>query len=383
MKLTHKTIGMFALLQCTNINLFAAPDFEISIYGNATGGITDGSHQSTAYHEHDPNNDYNLQGIEAELSMRANEYLEGFLAGNLFLDEDDQFDSEWEEGFLKFKNLALPGKSGTLEVRAGFYLNRIGTENNVHLHGWEYVNSNLSTALFLGEEGLRTQGAEVSWMKDLENGHFSISASFGKALEHEHGEEEGDDHDEEEESIERAYFNDDLVTVRAQLLRNSTDFFQHRTGVNFAQGQNGFGRDTSLFGADYTFTWRENGLERGGREISAGVEYFYRDVEWQDEVDASFIGDSGQQSLAIRTSYAWNESWKIGARYEWIEGVSGDVFSIGELQRASLALTHTKRINDDWSTKARLQLNHDKRSEGSSNNAYLQLGFSFGGSEVR
>lgn len=400
MTLTNKSLVVLATLHSVNTTLTAAPDFSISIHGNASGGITDGDHQRTAIHAHDPNDDYNLQGIDVGLSMRANEYLEGFINFNTFLANEDELESEWEEGFLKFKNLPLPGEAGTLEVRAGFYLNRLGTENNVHLHGWDYANASLSTGLFLGEEGLRTQGVEVSWMKDLDAGNFSISASFGKAMEDDHGhgdddEHDGDhdedhdeghddDHDLANESRENAYFNDDLVSVRAQLLHNHTDFFQHRAGVSFAQGQNGFGRDTSLFGADYTFTWRENGVEKGGKQISTGIEYFYRDVEWQSEDDASHIGDTAQQSLAIKTSYAWNENWKLAARYEWVEGVSDqDAFSLEEYQRASLALTHTRVLSDDWSAQARLQYNYDKISNDNSNNLYLQLGFSFGGGEVR
>jgi len=388
--LTHKSLGFLALLQCTNSTLTAAPDFALTIHGNATAGITDGNHQRTGIHAHDPNNDYNLQGIDIGLSMRANEYIEGFLNANAFLTDEDQLDGEWEEGFLKFKNLSLPGAAGTLELRAGLYLNRLGTENNVHLHGWNFINANLSTGMFLGEEGLRTKGAEVSWVKELDSGSFSISGSYGRALEHEHDEHDHDDHEgeeheeeEENESRELAYFNDNFLSVRAQILHNNTDFYQHRAGVSFAQGENGYGRDTALFGADYTFTWRENGIESGGKEISAGVEYFNRNVEWQDETNASNIGDTGQQSLALKTSYAWNENWKLAARYEWIEGAVGEVFSTDEYQRVSLAITHSRQLSDDWSTVTRLQYNHDEISNDDNNNLYLQLGFNFGGGEVR
>ncbi len=388
MTLAYTSITLAALTFSAHI-LTAAPDFALTIHGNATAGITDDSHQRTGIHAHDPNNDYNLQGIDLGLSMRANEYIEGFINANVFLDHEDDVDGEWEEGFLKFKNLPLPGDVGTLEVRGGFFLNRVGVENNVHLHGWEYVNANLSTGLFLGEEGLRTQGGEVSWVKELSTGDLSISGSYGKAMEHEHGHDEEEHHedehghDEENESRELAYFNHNLVTARAQLRHNATDFFQHRVGVSFAHGDNGYGRDTSLMGADYTFIWRENGLESGGREISAGLEYFHRNVEWRDEDHASNTGDTAQQSLALKSAYAWNENWRVGARYEWVEGASGDVFGMEEYQRASLALTHTKRFSEDWSSVTRLQLNHDKIGKDSSNNAYLQIGFNYGGAEVR
>lgn len=399
---TEKQIACLAVFCAATSSLTAAPDFAVSIHGNASAGITDGSHDRTAIHAHDPNKDYNLQGIDVGLSMRANDYLEGFINFNTFLDGEDELDSEWEEGFLKLKSVPLPfsGNAGTLEFRGGRYLNRIGTENNVHLHGWDYVNANLSTGMFLGEEGLRTEGGEVSWMKPTTTGLFSFSASYGKAVSHDHEEEHGEeeheeehedeDHEEKEheehghnESMELAYFADKFLSLRGQLQHNTTDFFQHRAGVSFAQGENGYGRDTMLAGADYTFTWRENGLEKGGKEIATGIEYFHRNVEWQDEMDVSLAGDTGQQSLALKTSYAWNENWRAGARYEWIEGAEGEVFETDKYQRLSLALTHSHEINDDWATETRVQFNHDRISGDSSNNVYLQLGFSYGGNEVR
>ncbi len=395
-KQQYKAIGIITFLTTVQQPLQAKPDFDVSIHGNATGGITDGSHSRTAIHAHDPNKDYNLQGLELGLNVRANDYIEGFLNANTFLTADDKLDSEWEEAFAKVKDLSILNVPGKFEARAGMFLNRIGTENNVHLHGWEYVNANLSTGMFLGEEGLSTEGAEVSWLKDLTSGNFIVSGSYGKAREHEHdhgheeeheeheGEEhegeEHEEHEEENESRELAYFNDNLVSLRAQLLHNQTDFFKHRMGVSMAQGQNGYGRDTRLLGADYTHTWREKGLEVGGKEISSGVEYFNRNVEWQDEMD---LGNTGQQSLALKTSYAWNEHWRLGARYEWIEGVSGDAFYMEQYQRTSLALTYTHSFNEDWTSVTRLQLNHDKVGNDRSNNAYLQLGFSYGGGEIR
>lgn len=401
---TTKSLAILALSVCASGVLSAAPDFSVSIHGNATAGITDGKHKKTGVHAHDPNKDYNLQGIELGLTMRANDYIEGFINFNTFLTGEDELASEKEEGFLKFKNLPLPGAAGTFEVRAGYFLNRVGTENNVHLHAWDYVNANLSTGLFLGEEGLRTEGAELSWVKEFESGVFSITGSYGKAMEHdhdhghgdEHGDDDGhdddddhgddDDHDEhghEGESQELAYFNHNLVTVRAQLQYNSTDFIHHRAGFSYAQGDNGFGRDTSLIGADYMVTWRENGLEAGGKEISAGVEVFQRDVEWVDEDDASVLGDTKQQSFAVKTSYAWNANWSVGARYEWVEGAADGEFNIDKYQRASLALTHSKQLNEDWASVTRIQYNHDRIGGDSSNNVYLQLGFSYGGPEVR
>lgn len=359
-------------LQGLSLSVYAEPDFSINIHGFATGGLTDRDIGAVAVHEHDPNDDFTLQAVEVELGVSVNEYIHGFVTGTAFtLEGSEGVETELEEAFIQLKNLPLG-----FEIRGGRYFNKIGFENNVHLHGWDFVNSNLSTGVLLGEEGLRTDGVELSWEKEYSSGAFGVSASYGEAVLH--GEEEGEEHDLAEESLELAFFSDDVFSVRPYVTYNKTDYFQHKLGVSAATGDNGFGRDTNILGADYTFTWRENGLEAGGKAASVGVEYFYRDVEFVDEDDASITGDSSQNSFAVRSVYTFNEHWSVAARYEYIDGVDGESFTLEERQRASLAVTYRKELNDHWGTHARLQYNHDKIEDDRSNNVFLQLGFSFG-----
>ena len=78
MKFTNKSISAVVLFHCSAAALSAAPDFSLSIHGNATAGVSDRGHEHTQTHGHDPNDDFNLQGIEVGLSVQVNEYLEGF-----------------------------------------------------------------------------------------------------------------------------------------------------------------------------------------------------------------------------------------------------------------------------------------------------------------
>ena len=356
----------------------------LDISAHATAAIgTDKGHPT---HAHDPNDEVTLQGIELGLNLRANEFIEGFINTNIFLDEEDEFDAEFEEGFLKAKNLKALG--GSLELRGGRYLNRLGMQNNIHLHGWNFVDANLTTGLFLGEEGLRTEGIELSWVKDYSAGNFIISTSYGNAIEHSHGEEDEDHsdpgHDHAEETTEKSYFTGELFTVRAQLTYNSNDFNLHTFGINYAHGENGFGRDSSLFSADYLYKWRENGLEAGGKEWMAGVEYFHRDVEWVDEDDATNIGDAGQKSIMFTAGHTFHDDWNLAARYGWVEGVEEGEFETEQRKRLSLALTHQFTLADQFGGHARLQYNHDNLAEGRTEDTlWLQIQFDFGKGEVR
>ncbi|MGC6464599.1 MAG: hypothetical protein ACON5N_03355 [Akkermansiaceae bacterium] len=347
-----------------------------------------------AAHAHDPNDDLSLQGFDFGLNVHYDNWLSGFFNANAFTTADGRMDAEWEESFLKFQELP-----GNFEIRAGRYLNRFGLQNNKHQHAWDFVNSNLSTPAFLGEEGLITEGGELTWIAELDRGFFALSGSFGRAVDHDHhghGDEhdddhdddhdDGDDHDEEEHGEhggEEAYFSGDVATIRALLTLRQNDFHQHHFGLNGAWGENGFDRDTSLYSADYVYQWRENGLEPGGREFSAGVEFFYRDVEWADE-DEGLSGDTSQNGFMVFGQYRFTDQWITDLRYEDIQGKQPlDDLSLGEdRERISVALTREFEIADSPSY-ARIQYSHDDLEDGSEDTFWLQFGFSFGPAEVR
>jgi len=332
---------------------------------------------------------------------------------NAFTDQDHELDAEWEEGFVK-----LPELPGGFELRAGRFLNRIGLQNSTHLHGWNFINSNLSTGTFLGEDGLITEGAELSWFREFDGGLIGFTASYGNAASHSHDEEGGhhdddddhhdgededkdeDHHDEDEEghghneSLENAYFSDELLTARVILRLQQNDFHQHQFGLNGAWGENnyGSGEDSSLYSIDYTYTWRENGLEQGGREFSVGLEYFHRDVDWIHAENPANSGSDSHSGFMAQAQYRFADQWVAGLRYEHIDGESagaemeGDEieygFDVEERDRISLALTREFAV-DEFDCYARLQYDYDDLDEGSENSVWLQFGLNFGPGEIR
>lgn len=367
-------------------------------FNGAVGQTSADAFRDIGGHAHDPNNDFSVQGFEPGLNLRVDEWLAGFTNLNVFTTADHDVDWEVEEAFLKLKNLP-----GGFEVRGGRMLNRIGLQNNQHLHAWTLVNSNLSLSRFLGEEGLMTYGGELTWQHDFDRGFFAISTNFGNAVSHEdhddHGDEDededhdGEDHHADHDSSEDAYLEDDIVTTRILFGYNTTDFHQHRVGLNTAWGKNGFERQTFLASLDYVYTWRENGLEQGGRSLSVGAEYFIRDVEWRSEEDPERRGSSSQNSVMAFADYRFHPQWIAGLRYEYLDGArGGGEFHEGELEyaynspsreRLSLALTREFRHQDTLISTIRLQYSHDNLEEGNADSVWLQFGLDFGGPEVR
>ena len=204
--------------------------------------------------------------------------------------------------------------------------------------------------------------------------------------------EDRDDH-EHGPSSKNALMEDNVFVTRALLSYNWTDFHQNRLGINTAWGNNGYGRDTSIHSIDYVYTWRENGIELGGREFSVGAEYFYRDVEWIGEDQPFLRGAVSQNSLMAFVDYRFHPQWIAGLRYEHLEGATGgtDVhmgetehaFKSSKRERLTLALTREFRSSDIIFSTIRLQYSHDNLEEENADSIWLQFGFNFGGPEVR
>jgi hypothetical protein len=237
----EKTLLPFALISPLLAEFRIDPTLHIN---GVIGSTSASSYEEIGGHAHDPNNDFALQGIDLGFNFHVDDWLSGFINANVFTDEHHDFDIESEEAFFKLQELP-----GGFEIRGGRFLNRLGTQNNVHLHAWNHINADLFTSQFLGEEGLTTEGFELTWLKDFDASFLALSASHGKAVTDEHEEDAlpGAPHDH---GAEGAFFSDDLTTARALFGYNHTDFHQHRIGFNGAWGDNEFGRNTDLYSFD-------------------------------------------------------------------------------------------------------------------------------------
>jgi len=246
---------------------------------------------------HDPRDEFVLQGIESRLMLKSS-LVDGTLIWNFFHDGDD-WGEENEEAYLTLptsSSLSLPADA---ILRGGRMLNRFGVLNNSHLHEREWRDMPLVHLAFLGEEGLTTDGADLTlpvpatWYQSVPGiGDASIgfTLGFGKAREHdEHGhndrhDEEEDDHEEEDgdehghEEIEAPLFAENLLTARFAGALEPSDHHRFLAGISFAHGEDEDGGDLSVAGIDLTTHWRENGYQ-DGRSLHWSNELLLRDTE--------------------------------------------------------------------------------------------------------
>jgi len=108
---------------------------------------------------HDPQgNGFTLQALELALGAAVDPYFR--FDANMVLGGPGG--AELEEAYAT--TLGLPAG---LQVRAGQFLTRFGRLNQTHPHTWHFVDAPLVNGAFLGEDGQRGAGGELSWLLPL------------------------------------------------------------------------------------------------------------------------------------------------------------------------------------------------------------------------
>src|SRR6266404_7585170 len=134
--------------------------------------------------DHDPQQrGFNARNIELAFDGAVDPYFEGFANIVFKLDNDNQTDVEVEEAFLQTTSLPF-----NLQLKAGQFFAAFGRLNPTHPHTWDFADTPLVNGLFLGPDGLRGVGAQISWTLPLpwysqlifasQNGRGSTGFSF-------------------------------------------------------------------------------------------------------------------------------------------------------------------------------------------------------------
>jgi hypothetical protein len=353
-----------------------------SVYGGATAG------ELPEIGHHDPREDgWTVQGFEFGLSCRFNEHLEAFGNIHLYYDNElEDWDHHFEEWFVKIRNLP-----GGLEFRGGQYLNRLGLHNQVHLHGWDFADTNLVNGRFLGDDGLYTIGGEVSWKLPVAwTSMLSVSLGIPPDEEGHHHEE----HEEEAEfEAEGALFDDVFVVANWTNNFDYNDFHQFRAGTSGAWGENVWGKTSQMYGVHFEYQWRQNGYEGGGRYFRWRTEAMIRafdavsghlpgeEEHHEDEhEERPHSGSLDEFGLYTSLIYGFGNGIEVGLRGEYVSGIARA--GLDERYRLSPAVTYY--LNENRTVYLRAQYNYDHSIDfGDEHSIWGQIGINWGGPEVR
>ncbi|MEM7390825.1 MAG: hypothetical protein AAF492_00635 [Verrucomicrobiota bacterium] len=388
--------------------------FTPSIHLNVAAGDSSEEPEDLAVGGHDPSREFTVQAFEVGLSLRLNEHIEAFANHAWSYGASEDWVDEWEEIFGK-----LTGLPGGFELRGGQMLNRFGILNAKHLHAWNTVDVPLVNGRMLGEEGLVTEGGDVTWYLPTPF-KSALTVGYGEALAHGHEEEghdEGEDedgHDDEEEeeehghneAAEEAGFEDDVFSINLTTQIPYNDFHRYDVGASFASGDNGLGDDTEIFGIHLTYLWRENGLEPGGRHFTWNNEFMIRDIkggeghghgeeeeehhdeeeeehhdedEEEHDEDEEEFEDADEFGFYTELIYGPTDLIDIGTRVGFVEGI--DELGIGERFRISPWLT--VYLTESRNAHIRFQYNYDDLDGEDAHSGWVQLQYSLGPKEVR
>lgn len=191
---------------------------------------------------HDPHNfGFNLQGLELAVGSDVGPYFRFDSAIAFHLEG-----VEIEEVFAS--TLALPWQ---FQARLGQFNTQFGRHNPTHLHQWNFVDQPLVNGKFLGSEGLRGLGAEISrfalWVPGTFRWYLAVQSISG--------EETGRSFVPRSNEIDT--FTDLTLSARAEEFVELSSDWDLLIGLSYANGRNKTGRDnrTEIYGADTYLKW--------------------------------------------------------------------------------------------------------------------------------
>ena len=312
--------------------------------------------------DHDPQQrGFNARNIELAVDGAVDPYFEGFANIVFKLDNDNETDVEVEEAFMQTTSLPWG-----LQVKGGQFFAPFGRINPTHPHTWDFVDAPLVHGLFLGPDGLRGVGAQVSWTLPLpwysqalvavQNGRGSTGFSFRNPGEN------GLFFGRTTTDRELRGLQDLVWEPRFENSFNLSDTQTVLFGVSGAFGSNETGANsrTQIYGGDLLYKWKSVRAEGGFPFVKWQTEAMYRRFEAGRGIDEMFpvaetFHDWGMYSQLV---WGFRKGWTAGLRGDYMH-MSDSAFTddLGRQSRSRIAANLTWYPTEF--SKLRLEYNHD------------------------
>ena len=312
--------------------------------------------------DHDPmQRGFNARNIELAFDGAVDPYFEGFANIVFKLDNDNNTDVEVEEAFMQTTNLPF-----NLQLKGGQFFAGFGRINPTHPHTWDFVDYPIVAGRFLGPDGLRGVGSQISWIVPVpwysqlilgvQNGRGNTGYSFRNPG------TDGIFFDRRTTDRELRGLQDFVWIPRWE---NSVDLSPTQVvlaGVSGAFGSNETGANsrTQIYGADLLYKWKSANAEGGFPFVKWQTEFMYRRFEAGRGIDESFPVAETFHDWGLYSQVLW------GFKKGWVAGIRGDYYD-AEDSRFTDDLDRQSRsrisANLTWYptefSKIRLQYNHD------------------------
>ena len=325
---------------------------------------------------HDPKqNGFTLQNVELSIAGTVDNYLDAQANLIFLMNPKGETVMELEEAFFITRNLP-----GGLQIKGGQYYTEFGRQNKQHPHTWGFVDQPVILSRFFGGDGLRSQGARVSWLMPTDT--YS-ELTFG--MQNAKGETVTSFLNAEGEEIGGYTLTDRRARNSADLLYSArwlsgfdlSDNLSMYVGVSGLWGPNASGSttNTEVVGADLYFKWQPAYSQKGYPFVAWHTEFLQRRYEAGD-VAREILKDQGYFTQVL---WGFKPGWIAGLRWE-DANADGDTSNDpvrDSRQRLSPNLTW---YTSEYS-KVRLQYNRDWAEHlpnKTADSVWLQVEFSLG-----
>jgi hypothetical protein len=270
---------------------------------------------------------------EVELALSA--IVDPYFKGEVYLTIPNLEGLEVEEAFATTTSLPW-----NLQIKAGSFRSAFGRQNGQHLHVQDFTRRPLINAAFLGEDGMRGPGVQVSWLAPLPFFLTLSAEAFSLRA----------DPADQTQALPRPVpsFGAD-AGARPTLAAEAKAFFPLGetwslfSGLNFASGKSaglsqgqagtaGVGRETQLYGADFYLKWKPANVAQGYSSLAFQAEFILRHLGAGDSLQDEWDGGGYAQVVAQLA-----RRWFLGLRGDLVGVPSSSV--LGRTARLGTALT--------------------------------------------
>jgi len=328
---------------------------------------------------HDPNrNGFNVQNVELSILSTVDPYFDAQANLIFLVDSEGETVVELEEAF--FTTRALPAG---LQVKGGQYYTEFGRFNPQHPHQWSFVDQPIVISRLFGGDGLRSQGARISWLMPTDwysEIYFGAQNANGETVTSFLFEEGEDIAGHTLEEIRARNFSDALLSFRWLNGFDLSDNSSLNFGISGLSGPNSSGtnNDTSVYGIDAYFKWQPDYVQRGYPFVSWHTEWLTRRYEAGEagSLERETLRDTGFFSQVL---WGFQTGWELGLRLEKSYSNGEDIFDPFRNDRERISTNLTWRLSEY--SKLRLQYNRDwaeHLEEDTADSLILQMEFSLG-----
>ena len=334
--------------------------------------------------DHDPKvRGFTIPNAEITLDGAVDPYFKGFVNIAYKMSPEGETGVELEEAY--FLTTSLPAN---LQLRGGQFVTEFGRQNTQHPHAWSWVDQPLVLNRMFGPDGLRGQGARLSWLlptKFYTEAMLGVFNSLGETAFSFRSDASGEIHGGVPVDRPVESFKDLLVVPRITASFELTGTQTLLVGASGAFGPNNSGpaARTQIYGGDLFWKWKSAKASAGFPFVSVQAEGLWRRydaAERESATDPSVtlpaenLRDQGVYSQVL---WGFKPRKVVGLRGDYVSGdnASFDAALRAERYRISPNLT----LYPTEFSKIRLQYNYDHRAGiGSDHSLWLQFEFILG-----